>query len=92
MAKKKSAKTTADLKGMLYQVRSKIAGLDEAAFEKRSRRGEVMRTLDKMGVNQIAIIALNDRPYFYQWKRLNKEAKDAVSKTKDGVLLVKRIA
>ena len=90
MAKKKSAKT-ADLKGMLYQVKSKIAGLDEASFEKRSRRSEVMRTLDKMGTNQIAIIALNDRPYFYQWKRMNK-AKDAVSKTKDGVLLVKRIA
>tara|TARA_R100000781_G_scaffold27375_4_gene20360 strand:- start:1751 stop:2026 length:276 start_codon:yes stop_codon:yes gene_type:complete len=91
MAKKKSAKT-ADLKGMLYQVKSKIAGLDEASFERRSRRASVMRTLDKMDINQIAIIGLNDRTYFYQWKRINGKTKDAVSRTKDGVLLVKRIA
>ena len=87
MAKKKSA----DLKSMLYQVKSKIAGVDEEFFKRRSRRAEVMQTLDKMGVNQVAIIAINDRTYFYQWKKANPK-KDPMSNTKDGVLLVKRTA
>jgi hypothetical protein len=87
MAKKKSA----DLKSMLYQVKTKIAGVDEEFFKRRSRRAEVMRTLDKMEVNQVAIIAINDRTYLYQWKKANPK-KDAMSNTKDGVLLVKRTA